>query len=149
MMTLSSSCCKLKASTREEYFDNESSVNIMYMTAYQQLRLEPKQLRPFKSPLVSFSGNRIYLKGIILLSVTAGTHPAQVTKQVDFFFFFFIFDCPSSYNVILGRPTLNRLKAATSTYCLKVKFPTPHRIREIHGDQLLTRECYQAVLASK
>lgn len=147
MTTLSSSCWKLKASTREEYFDNESSANIMYMTAYQQLRLEPKQLRPFKSPLVSFSGNRIYLKGIILLSVTAGTHPAQVTKQVDFFFF--IFDCPSSYNVILGRPTLNRLKAATSTYCLKVKFPTPHRIREIHGDQLLARECYQAVLASK
>ena len=30
-----------------------------------------------------------------------------------------------------------------------MKFPTPHRIREIHGDQLLARECYQAVLASK
>ena len=51
--------------------------------------------------------------------------------------------------MILGRPTLNRLKVATLTYCLKVKFPTPHRIEEIHGDQLLAQECYEAMLASK
>ena len=62
---------------------------------------------------------------------------------------FLIIDCPSSYNVILGRPTLNRLKAVTSTYCLKVKFPTPYEIGEIVGDQLLARECYQVVLASR
>lgn len=37
----------------------------------------------------------------------------------------------------------------TSTYYLKVKFPTPHRIGEICGDQLLAWECYQAMLASK
>lgn len=131
--------------TRRVLIDNESSADIMYMTAYQQLRLDPKRLRPFKSPLVSFSGDRIYLKGIISLLVTTGTHPAQVTKQVDFL----IIDCPSSYNVILGRLTLNRLKATTSTYCLKLKFPTPHGIGEIRRDQLLARECYQAVLASR
>ena len=51
--------------------------------------------------------------------------------------------------MILGRPTLNRLKAITLTYCLKVKFPTSHRIGEIRGDQLLAWECYQAVLTSK
>ena len=62
---------------------------------------------------------------------------------------FLIVDCPSSYNVILGRPILNRLKAATFTYCLKVKFPKPHRIGEISRDKLLVRKCYQAILASK
>ena len=30
-----------------------------------------------------------------------------------------------------------------------MKFPTPHGIGEIHGDQLLARECYQAILVSK
>ena len=44
---------------------------------------------------------------------------------------------------------MNQLKVATSTYCLKVKFPTPHEIEEIREDQLLARECYQVVLASK
>ena len=94
--------------------DNGSSTNIMYIMAYQQLRLEPKWLQPFKSLLVSFNGDQIYPKGIISLRVIAGTHPAQITKQVDFL----IVDCPSFYNVIPGWPTLNRLKTATSTYCL-------------------------------
>ena len=30
-----------------------------------------------------------------------------------------------------------------------MKFPTPHRIGEISGDQLLARECYHIMLASK
>ena len=84
-------------------------------------------------------------KDIISLQITAKTYLAQVTRMVDFL----IVDRPSSYNVILGRPTLNHLKVVTSTYCLKVKFLTPNGSGEIIGDQLLTRECYQAVLAFK
>ena len=34
-------------------------------------------------------------------------------------------------------------------YCLKVKFPTERGVGEIKGDQVLARECYQAILASK
>ena len=41
--------------TRRVLVDNRSSADIMYMTAYQQLRLDLKRLRPFKSMLVSFS----------------------------------------------------------------------------------------------
>ena len=44
---------------------------------------------------------------------------------------------------------LNKWKAATSTYCLKVKFPIDNGVGEIKGDQVLARECYQAVLAAK
>ena len=58
-------------------------------------------------------------------------------------------DCPSSYNVIIGRPTLNRWKAATSTYYLKVKFPTEYGIGEVVEDEVLAKECYQAVLSVK
>ena len=52
------------------------------------------------------------------------------------------FDCPSSYNVIIGRPKLNRWKTAMSTYCLKVKFPTENDVGKVKGDQVLARECY-------
>ena len=68
-----------------------------------------------------------------------------MTRQLDFL----VVDCPSSYNVIIGRPTLNRWKAATSTYCLKVKFPTDNVVGEVRGDQILARECYQTVLAMR
>ena len=68
-----------------------------------------------------------------------------MTRQLDFL----VVDCPSSYNVIIGRPTLNRWKAATSTYYLKVKFPMDNEVSEVRGDQILARECYQVVLAAK
>ena len=35
------------------------------------------------------------------------------------------------------------------TYCLKVKFPTNDGVGEVRGDQILARECYQAVLGAK
>ena len=93
-------------------------------------------------PLISFSGDRVYPKGIVTLTVTVGAQPRQLTRQLDFL----VVNCPSSY---IGKPTLNRWKAATSTYCLKVKFPTDNKVDEVRGDQILARECYQAVLAAK
>ena len=131
--------------TRRILMDNGSSTDIIYLPAFQQLRLDPRRLRPFDSPLVSFSGDRVYSKGIVTLTVTVGTHPRQLTRQLDFFGV----DCPSSYNMITGRPTLNRWKAATSTYCLKVKFPTENGVGEVKADQVLAREYYQAMLVAK
>jgi len=108
------------------------------------MKLDKKRIRPFTSPSVSFIGDRIIPRGIVTLSVIVGTYPTQVTKEIDFL----IVDCPLTYNIILGRPALNILRAMTSTYHLKVKFPTTHGVREIRGDQVLARECYQAALAS-
>ena len=62
----------------------------------------------------------------------------QLTKLLDFL----VVDCPSSYNMIIMRPTPNCWKAAMSTYCLKVKFPTERGIGEVKGDQVLARKCY-------
>ena len=56
-------------------------------------------------------------------------------------------DCLSSYNIIIGRPTLNSWKAITSTYHLSVKFPTEHGVGQVQEDQLTVRECYLAMLA--
>ena len=109
------------------------------------MKLDEKRLQPFDSPLVSFNGDRVYPKGIVTLTVIVGTYSRQLTRQLDFL----EVDCPSSYNIIIGRPTLNRWKATTSTYCLKVKFPTDNGVGEVKGDQMLVRECYQAVLAAK
>ena len=108
------------------------------------MKLNKKRIRPFTSPLVSFIGDRTVPRGIVTLIVIAGTYLAQVIKEIDFL----IVDYPSTYDIILGRPTLNRLKVAMSTYYLKVKFPTAHKVGKIRGDQVLARECYQATLAS-
>ena len=125
--------------------DNASSTNIIYLSSFQQLKLDLGRLRPFESPLISFSGDRVYPKGIVTLTVIVGSYPQQLTHQLDFL----VVDCPSSYNVIIRRPTLNRWKVATSTYCLKVKFPMENGVGEVKGDHVLASECYQIVLAAK
>ena len=81
--------------------------------------------------------------GTITLPVVVGTYPQQVTRNINFL----VVDCSSSYNAIIGRPTLNSWKAVTSTYHLSVKFPTEHGVGEVQGDQLAARECYLAMLA--
>nr|XP_023880540.1 uncharacterized protein LOC111992920 [Quercus suber] len=82
--------------------------------------------------------------GSVSLPVTVGAYPQQITKEVNFL----VVDCSSSYNAIIGRPTLNRWKAITSTYHLSVKFPTEHGTGQVQGDQLAARECYLAMLAA-
>ena len=131
--------------TRRVLVDNGSLADTIYLSAFQQLKVDQKRFCLFDSPLVSFSGDKVYSKGIVTLTVTAGSHPFLVTNRHNFL----VVDSLSSYNVIIGRLTLNRWKAATSMYCLKVKFPTEQGVGEIKGDQVLARECYQAVLASK
>ena len=61
--------------TKRILFDNGSSADIIYLPAFQQLRLDPKRLRPFDSPLVNFNGDKVYPKGIVTLTVTAGSYP--------------------------------------------------------------------------
>jgi hypothetical protein len=54
---------------------------------------------------------------------------------------FMIFDYPSTYNTIIGWTTLNKIKAVTSTYHLKMKFP----MKQIMGE-VTSRRCYMASL---
>ena len=58
--------------TKRILIDNGSSADIIYLPAFQQLKLDPKRLHPFESPLVNFSGDRVYPRGIVTLTVTVG-----------------------------------------------------------------------------
>ena len=59
---------------RRVLIDNDSSTNIIYFSTFQQLKVNLERLRPFESPLVSFSGNRVYPKDIVTLTVTIGSY---------------------------------------------------------------------------
>ena len=89
---------------RKVLIDNGSSADIIYLFAFQQLKVDPKRLRLFESLLVNFSGDQVYPKGIVVLMVTVGSYPQQLTRQLDFL----VVDYLSLYNMIIGRPTLNR-----------------------------------------
>ena len=109
-------------STRRVLVDNGSFTDILYYPAFQQMNLGQEQLRPVHSPLVSFYGMKVQSVSTISLPVVVGAYPQQVTRNVNFL----VVNCSSSYNAIIGRPTLNSWKAVTSIYHLSVKFPTKH-----------------------
>ena len=77
--------------------------------------------------LVGFGGTRVFPLGAVTLTVIVGDYPQQITRDITFL----VVDCSSAYNSILGRPTLNSWKAATSTYHLMIKFPTEYGIEEL------------------
>ena len=51
--------------TRRILMDNGSSMDIIYLSAFQQLKLDLGRLHPFESPFISFSGDKVYPKGIV------------------------------------------------------------------------------------
>ena len=62
---------------------------------------------------------------------------------------FLIVDAPSAYNILLGRPSLNAIKAIPSAYHMMIKFPTIGGVGMVRGAQCVAKECYSASMKQK
>ena len=60
-----------------------------------------------------------------------------------------VIDRPTSYNVIMGTPWLNSMRAIPSTYHLCLKFPTPNGIDLIWGNPRVSQVCFAAEIKRK
>ncbi|GFS32204.1 hypothetical protein Acr_00g0021330 [Actinidia rufa] len=80
--------------------DNWSLVDILFISAFDKIKIELDKLHPFHTPLVEFGGNTTYLLRWINLPVTLGEEPHQTTVWQDFI----MVDCSSPYNAILRSP---------------------------------------------
>ena len=83
--------------------------------------------------------------GSIQLILTLGDDPCQVTTTICFL----VVDAHSTYNVLLGKPSLNSIKAVSSAYHLAMKFPTENGVGVVRGDQRIAKECYVASIRQK
>ncbi|XP_012856903.1 PREDICTED: uncharacterized protein LOC105976155 [Erythranthe guttata] len=118
--------------------DGGSSADIIYYDAFEKLGIANAKLAPVKTPLVGFIGHAIEAVGEISLVLSLGSFPCLAKNTVNFL----VVKAPSTYNVILGRPSMNLFRAIPSTYHMKLKFPTTSGIGEVVGDQRVARECY-------
>ncbi|KAM1542603.1 hypothetical protein PS1_012375 [Malus domestica] len=123
---------------RRIMIDTGASVNIMFAEALKALNVAEHLFDHSISPLISFSGDIVQPLGSIHLSFTIGTGPYTATITTNFL----VVDCPTAYNVILGRTGINDLKASISTHMLLMKFPTPYGNGYVRGDQLSAQSCY-------
>ena len=121
--------------------DQGSAAEIMYPDLFKGLNLRTEDLTPYNSPLVSFEGKVIILKGQIRLPVQTDSE----TVEVDFI----VVDAYSPYTAIVARPWLHTLGAVSSTLHQKIKYPSGGKIEEILGDQTMARQCMIASIRHK
>ena len=101
--------------------DNGSSVNVLYLKAFEAMGLKQNSLRPVTHPLLGFAGEVVYPEGYIDFTVVLGDPPHQSVARIEFA----IINGKSAYNAILGRPLMAQMKVITSVYHQCLKFPTP------------------------
>ncbi|KAL5580697.1 hypothetical protein UlMin_013139 [Ulmus minor] len=129
--------CKIK----RILVDNGSSTNVLFLTALKEMKIDESNIRRCATVLVGFSGEQKFTVGDIALPVYAG----GINLNVNFI----VLDSPSAYNMILGRPWIHKMRAVPSTFHQVVRFPTKWGIKEIKGEQSISRECYRNTLKAK
>lgn len=114
--------------------DNGSSANLIFRDTLKRMNIEESEIERISTELTGFNGITTPSIGTIKLPVkTSG-----INKLVEFA----VLDCPSPYNIILGRPLIHRMGAVPSTLHQCVCFPTPSGVGEARGDQKAARSCY-------
>ncbi|RWV85815.1 hypothetical protein GW17_00052357 [Ensete ventricosum] len=120
----------VNACIRRIMIDAGSSADILYLDAFHKLGMTNRDLIPMTSTLTGFTSDAITPVGITTPLVTFSDEPRTKTLMVHFI----VVDLPSTYNVIIGQSTLNKLRAVVSTYHHNMKFPTSAGLGEIKSD---------------
>jgi len=129
---------------RKTLVDQGSSVDVLYWRTFKRMGLDENDIIPLDEQIVGFSGERVNTRGYIDLYTKFGRadwgHRSIMISCL-------IVDVNTSYNALLGRPSLNLLGVIVSIPHLAMKFPTEQgEVATIYADQRTARECYAASL---
>lgn len=111
--------------------DSGSSADIITLDCLRKLKYTEKDVTPTSQPLIGFGGGYVYPLGFAKLAVRLEEGGKGRSLPVDFL----VVDTPLPYNAIMGRPTMNKIKATISVYQLLLQYETDKgHVRKIYGD---------------
>lgn len=82
--------------------DQRSIADILYWDAFVRLYVNPGNLKAFKGSLVGLFRKQVQVKCYITLRATFGV--GEQAKEIKIMYM--VIDFPSSYNMIIWKPTL-------------------------------------------
>ncbi|GKV04519.1 hypothetical protein SLEP1_g16672 [Rubroshorea leprosula] len=118
--------------------DTGSAPDIMYFHCFESLGLDPALLQKYDGPIYGFNNQPVPVEGVLTLHVAFGSGRTYVAPLVRFL----VVKMASSFNIVIGRPTLTEIRAVVSQSHLCMKFPTPMGIATLRGNQEVARHCY-------
>ena len=125
--------------------DNGSSTDIIFESTFDKMGIRREKLEPVNAHLKGFSREKVLPLGLVQLVLTLGDPPCQAITTIKFL----IVEAPSAYNMLLGRPSLNAIRAIPYAYHMVVKFLTEYGVGKARGDQWIAKECYLASMKQK
>ncbi|GKU98082.1 hypothetical protein SLEP1_g11132 [Rubroshorea leprosula] len=118
--------------------DTKSAPDIMYFHCFESLGLDLALLQKYDGPIYGFNNQPVPVEGVFTLHVAFGSGRTYVTPSVRFL----VVKMASSFNIVIGRPTLTEIRAVVSQSHLCMKFPTLMGIATLRGNQEVARHCY-------
>ena len=120
--------------------DQGSSTDVMFWVTFNNLWLLPDQLRPYDGCLYGFAEDQVEVCGHVELRTTLSNGTSAHTINIRYI----VVNAVSAYNLLLGRPSLNRLGVMASMRHMKLKLTSLEgRLILIKSDQKVAWKCYE------
>ena len=120
--------------------DLGSSIDLLQMSTYKQMSYSSSALENTGRLLSEFNGATTTSLGDVLLPIQVGS----ITLKVRFS----MVNDLSSYNAIMERAWLHKMKVIPSTYHQMMSYLTKEGQVDLLGNRLVVRQCYQVTLES-
>ena len=126
--------------------DQGSSADVMFWSTFNKLQLSPDQLRPYTGCLYGFDGDQVEMRGHIESRTTFMDDTTSRTTSICYL----VVNALLAYNILLGRPALNRIGAVASMRPMKMKLPSLEgTMITIKSNQKEAKKCYENSLKTK
>jgi len=103
------------------------------------MRIPEEGIVPYDVHVVGFTGEKVGTKGYIELYTTFGKGKNCKTIRIRYLVIY----ANTSYNIMFGRSSINRLMTIILTPHLEMKFTSVSGdILTVHVDQKVSQECY-------